>query len=156
MYIKYEVMVQEIGKKLEQLRGQIRRHDRLYYVLNRPEISDQAYDELFAELKKLEQQRPDLVVADSPTQRVSGEPISRFAAITHAQPMPNSCISKSSPAQAKRMPSTCLTRAPPHAKPKLRPNKTFAQPVPQAQPKQISGTATAKPKLGPSPSPAYA
>lgn len=80
-------MVQENIEKIEQLRGQIRRHDKLYYVLNQPEISDRQYDELFAELKRLEQQRPELVTADSPTQRVSGEPIESFTTITHAQAM---------------------------------------------------------------------
>lgn len=80
-------MIQKIREKVEQLRSQIRRHDKLYYVLNHPEISDRQYDELFAELKRFEQQRPELVTPESPTQRVSGEPIAGFASITHPLPM---------------------------------------------------------------------
>ena len=80
-------MAKGIREKIEQLRAQIRRHDRLYYVLNQPEISDRQYDELFAELKRLEHQRPEFIAADSPTQRVSGEPIEGFASITHPLPM---------------------------------------------------------------------
>ena len=80
-------MTQGIREKVEQLRAQIRRHDKLYYVLNQPEISDRQYDAFFAELKRLEQQRPELITADSPTRRVSGEPIKGFASITHPQAM---------------------------------------------------------------------
>jgi DNA ligase (NAD+) len=74
-------------RRIEQLRAEIRRNDYLYYVLNQPQISDRQYDKLFEELKKLEGQRPELVTPDSPTQRVSGEPIEGFAAVRHAVPM---------------------------------------------------------------------
>lgn len=80
-------MAQDISKQIERLRKEIRRHDYLYYVLNRPKISDRQYDKLFAELKKLEAANPQLVTADSPTQRVSGRPLEGFTTVRHAVPM---------------------------------------------------------------------
>ncbi|MFA5424096.1 MAG: NAD-dependent DNA ligase LigA [Phycisphaerae bacterium] len=77
-------MSESAKNKIEQLREQIRRHDYLYYTLNQPEISDQKYDKLLAELKELEQKHPDLITSDSPTQRVSGEPLEGFEPVTHA------------------------------------------------------------------------
>ncbi len=73
--------------RIEQLRDDIRRHDRLYYVEATPEISDRDYDRLMDELKTLEAAHPDLVTDDSPTQRVGGEPIEGFESVTHAQRM---------------------------------------------------------------------
>jgi DNA ligase (NAD+) len=73
--------------RIAALREAIRRHDYLYYVLNKPEIGDQPYDELFAELKRLEEANPQLITPDSPTQRVSGTPLEGFGAIRHAVPM---------------------------------------------------------------------
>ncbi|MFA6186830.1 MAG: NAD-dependent DNA ligase LigA [Phycisphaerae bacterium] len=75
------------AEKIRSLREQIRRHDELYYVQNAPEISDQKYDELFSELKKLEQQNPLLITPDSPTQRVSEKPIEGFGQVAHTIPM---------------------------------------------------------------------
>ncbi|HLU83318.1 MAG TPA: NAD-dependent DNA ligase LigA, partial [Trueperaceae bacterium] len=63
------------------------RHNHLYHVQDQPEISDEAYDALMRELVELEQERPDLVVADSPTQRVGGAPVAGFATAVHARPM---------------------------------------------------------------------
>ncbi len=80
-------MAENIQKRIKKLRDQIRRHDYLYYVLNQPEISDRQYDKLFAELKELEQAHPELITPDSPTQRVSGQPLEGFAAVRHAIPM---------------------------------------------------------------------
>jgi len=80
-------MAEDVKKQIKQLRAQIRRHDYLYYVLNQPEISDQRYDKLFAELKKLEQENPELITPDSPTQRVSERPLEGFASVRHAVPM---------------------------------------------------------------------
>lgn len=80
-------MAKDVSKQIEQLRKEIRRNDYLYYVLNRPNISDRQYDKLFAELKKLEAANPQLVTADSPTQRVSGRPLEGFATVRHAVPM---------------------------------------------------------------------
>jgi DNA ligase (NAD+) len=80
-------MAKDIGKQIEHLRAEIRKHDYLYYVLNRPQISDRQYDKLFAELKELEEANPQLITADSPTQRVSERPLEGFATIRHAVPM---------------------------------------------------------------------
>ena len=80
-------MAGEIAGRVDWLRNEIRRHDRLYYILNRPEITDQQYDELFAELKKLESERPELVTPDSPTQRVAGRPLEGFTTVRHTVPM---------------------------------------------------------------------
>lgn len=80
-------MAGDVRKRLERLRQEIRRHDHLYYVLNAPEIGDREYDARFAELLRLEAAHPELVTADSPTQRVSGRPLDEFATIRHAVPM---------------------------------------------------------------------
>ncbi len=76
-----------LQKEIEILRGDIRRHDHLYYVEGRTEISDSEYDKLFARLKALEAAHPDLISPDSPTQRVAGAPIDGFEHVTHAVPM---------------------------------------------------------------------
>ena len=73
--------------RIEKLRGEIRRHDRLYYVNAAPEISDREYDRLMDELKAIEAATPQLVTPDSPTQRVAGEPIEGFTTVEHDQPM---------------------------------------------------------------------
>src|SRR6185436_18564401 len=75
------------AKRVGQLRDEIRRHDHLYYVRDAPEIADEAYDALFAELRALEEKHPDLVTDDSPTQRVAGAPLEGFPTIEHAAPM---------------------------------------------------------------------
>ena len=80
-------MAQEIARRVEELRSQIRRHDHLYYIENQPEVTDQRYDELFTELKTLEKEHPELVTPDSPTQRVAGRPLGEFATIRHSIPM---------------------------------------------------------------------
>ena len=73
--------------RLEDLRSAIRHHDYRYYVLDSPEIDDYGYDELFRELRRLEEAHPDLVTPDSPTQRVGVEPLSAFAQVRHREPM---------------------------------------------------------------------
>ncbi|MBI3002982.1 MAG: NAD-dependent DNA ligase LigA [candidate division NC10 bacterium] len=73
--------------RIRRLREQIQRHDTLYYVENRPEISDAEYDALFGELQELERAFPDLVTPDSPTQRVGGVVAEAFAAVEHRTPM---------------------------------------------------------------------
>lgn len=78
---------QKIKARVEELRRLIHHHDYLYYVLNRPEISDAEYDRLFNELKSLEEQYPELVTPDSPTQRVAGEVAEGFAPVEHSSPM---------------------------------------------------------------------
>jgi DNA ligase (NAD+) len=80
-------MAQDIRKKIERLHEEIRKNDYLYYVLNRPRISDRQYDRLFTELKKLETANPKFVTADSPTQRVSERPLEGFTTVRHAVPM---------------------------------------------------------------------
>jgi DNA ligase (NAD+) len=75
------------AEQIEQLREKIRRHDRLYYVEAKPEISDREYDRLLEKLEKLEAEHPDLVTPDSPTQRVGGEPIEGFRTVRHVVPM---------------------------------------------------------------------
>ncbi len=69
------------------LRTEIRRHEHLYYVLARPEISDYEFDALMGELRDLEQRHPKLATPDSPTQRVGGEPVDQLVQVTHAIPM---------------------------------------------------------------------
>jgi len=80
-------MAKDIEKQIERLRGEIREHDYLYYVLNQPKISDRQYDKLFAELKALEEANPQFITADSPTQRVSERPLEGFTNVRHAAPM---------------------------------------------------------------------
>ncbi|MBN1764686.1 MAG: NAD-dependent DNA ligase LigA [Sedimentisphaerales bacterium] len=80
-------MGSSVEERIERVREEIRRHDHLYYVLNEPEISDQEYDRLFTELKRLEAEHPELVRADSPTQRVGGKPLEGFNTVRHARPM---------------------------------------------------------------------
>jgi hypothetical protein len=63
------------------------RHNTLYYVLDRPEISDAEYDTMFRELVELEEQYPALATPDSPTQRVGAPPLAAFAAVRHRTPM---------------------------------------------------------------------
>jgi DNA ligase (NAD+) len=75
------------ARKIEKLREKIRHHEHLYYVLDRPEISDADYDALVNELKRLEAAHPDLVTPDSPTQRVGGKPAEGFKKAQHARPM---------------------------------------------------------------------
>ncbi len=77
----------EAGKKIDHLREEVRKHDRLYYDEAASIISDREYDRLYKELVDLERQFPDLVTPDSPTQRVSGKPLEAFAQIQHIAPM---------------------------------------------------------------------
>jgi DNA ligase (NAD+) len=75
------------AKRIEQLREQIRFHDRKYYVEAAPEISDLEYDRLLEELKQLEREHPELVTADSPTRRVGDQPITELTQVRHQVPM---------------------------------------------------------------------
>ena len=80
-------MAQSVQQRIDKLRGEIRRHDTLYYVENTPAISDREYDQLFAELKHLEKKHPELITPDSPTQRVAGVPLEGFETVEHSRPM---------------------------------------------------------------------
>ncbi len=84
---KQKKKVVDPAVRVDGLRELIRRHEHAYYVLDRPEVSDAEYDALFLELRKIEEARPDLVTADSPTQRVSGEASDQFAKARHRSPM---------------------------------------------------------------------
>jgi DNA ligase (NAD+) len=77
----------QAAKRLEQLRDEIRKHDRLYYEKSAPIISDREYDRLYKELLDLETQFPDLVTPNSPTQRVGGKPLQAFEQVSHLVPM---------------------------------------------------------------------
>src|SRR3989344_4751841 len=74
-------------KRVEKLKSLINRHRYLYHVLDKQEISDSAFDTLKHELWKLEQEFPDLVTPDSPTQRVGGKPLPSFKKVQHRVPM---------------------------------------------------------------------
>ena len=74
-------------ERLKRLRDAIRHHEERYYIHNDPEISDQEFDALLHELERLEADHPDLVTADSPTQRVAGRPIDSFETVEHLVPM---------------------------------------------------------------------
>ena len=74
-------------KKIELLREKIRHHEYLYYVQDQPEISDSDFDKLMRELKDLEAEHPELLTADSPTQRVGGKPREGFVKVRHSSPM---------------------------------------------------------------------
>ncbi len=77
----------KIIAELEALRKEIGRHDYLYYVEDRPEITDADYDRLFDRLVEIEKQYPDLIAPDSPTQRVGGAPSKKFEPVPHRVPM---------------------------------------------------------------------
>jgi DNA ligase (NAD+) len=73
--------------RIQELREEICRHDHLYYIDARPEISDRDYDRLLFELRDLETAYPDLVTPDSPTRRVGGAPLDAFPSLRHSAPM---------------------------------------------------------------------
>lgn len=73
--------------RIAELRDLIRQHDYRYYVLDDPSVPDAEYDRLMLELRALEAQHPELISADSPTQRVGGQPASGFAPVQHQVPM---------------------------------------------------------------------
>lgn len=77
-------MTPEIRKRVEQLRAQLTYHAEKYYVYDAPEISDYEYDRMFAELKRLEEQYPELYSPTSPTQRVGGKALDKFEKVTHS------------------------------------------------------------------------
>ncbi len=73
--------------RIIQLRDEINYHNYRYYILDDPEITDSDYDRLLRELQDLEQQYPDLITPDSPTQRVGATPLETFAEVKHRVPM---------------------------------------------------------------------
>lgn len=76
-----------IVRRVGELRKELQEHDYRYYVLDDPSISDEQYDSLMRELQDLEKAYPELAAPDSPTQRVSGQPIKEFATVSHTPPM---------------------------------------------------------------------
>jgi DNA ligase (NAD+) len=76
-----------VKKRVGKLRREIDRHRYLYHVLDKPEISDAALDSLKHELQALEEKYPSLVTSDSPTQRVGGKALAKFAKVAHSSPM---------------------------------------------------------------------
>ncbi len=76
-----------VEQQLEKLRDEIRRHEESYYAHDNPEISDREYDALLERLQQLEQQHPELIISDSPTQRVGGRPVEGFEKVVHRRPM---------------------------------------------------------------------
>jgi DNA ligase (NAD+) len=81
------VVAKSAAREIEKLRDEIRHHDERYYVYDSPEISDREYDELLETLRKLEEENPELVTPDSPTQRVGGRPAEGFPEVVHSRPM---------------------------------------------------------------------
>ncbi len=79
--------IEDVIEQLTSLRNLIRHHEYCYYVLDAPEIPDSEYDKLIKQLQKIEQQYPNLITTDSPTQRVGGAPLAQFASIKHELPM---------------------------------------------------------------------
>ena len=76
-----------VRQRVLKLRADIDRHNRLYHVLDEPEIPDAEYDRLMAQLRELEKEHPALVVPESPTQRIGGEAVAAFAPVRHHNPM---------------------------------------------------------------------
>ena len=76
-----------IAERAAELRRELAHHGHRYYVLDDPEIGDDAYDALLDELRAIEAEHPELRTPDSPTQRIGGEPVSRLEKVTHLQPM---------------------------------------------------------------------
>ena len=76
-----------IEREIARLRSDLNRHNYLYYVEAKPEISDRDYDRKMLRLAELESEHPELVTPDSPTQRVGGQPVDSFATVHHAVPM---------------------------------------------------------------------
>jgi DNA ligase (NAD+) len=73
--------------RINELREQVRRHEELYYIHSAPEVSDNEFDSLMRELQRLEEEHPDLVTPDSPTQRVAGRPTQGFPTVEHLSQM---------------------------------------------------------------------
>ena len=77
----------KIKKRLDSLREEINAHNYSYYVLDNPEIPDSEYDRLLRELGNIEEQNPELITPDSPTQRVGATPLDSFSEVKHEVPM---------------------------------------------------------------------
>ena len=89
--------IAKIEQQIAELRATINHHNYLYHALDDPAIPDAVYDRLMRQLQDLEDEHPQLVTADSPTQRVGATPLEGFAQITHEAPMLLSLIHISEP-----------------------------------------------------------
>jgi len=81
------VSMRDIEKRIKELRKEINLHNKRYYVDNSPRVSDQEYDCLIDELKKLEEANPEFITPDSPTRKVGGEVLKEFKTVEHKVPM---------------------------------------------------------------------
>ena len=79
--------MKDSASQIAELREELRHHERQYYVLDQPEISDAEYDALMRRLQELEQQNPELLTPDSPSQRVGGKPREGFIKVRHSSQM---------------------------------------------------------------------
>ncbi len=77
----------KIKDEIDELKGKISHHNYLYHVLDKPEITDYEYDQLFQRLQDIEKEYPELLAEDSPTRRVGGEPLDNFVKTQHREPM---------------------------------------------------------------------
>jgi DNA ligase (NAD+) len=77
----------DVAARARQLRRELEHHAHRYYVLDDPEVGDDVYDRLLDELRAIEREHPELASADSPTQRVGGEPVGRLEKVRHLEPM---------------------------------------------------------------------
>jgi DNA ligase (NAD+) len=80
-------VAKDVRARAQELRVQLEHHAHRYYVLDDPEIADDAYDRLLDELREIERDHPELAGPDSPTQRVGGEPVGRLEKVRHLEPM---------------------------------------------------------------------
>ena len=77
----------EVSKRIQDLRQQLNTYSHQYYVLDEPSVPDAEYDRLYRELESIEQEFPDSVSVDSPTQKVGAAPLASFTQVTHERPM---------------------------------------------------------------------
>lgn len=85
--MEHEMTIDEAAKRAEELRSRLNRWSREYYVEDKPIVEDYVYDQEYAELVAIEEQYPDLITSDSPTQRVGGKVLSGFEKVTHDIPL---------------------------------------------------------------------
>lgn len=85
--MEHEMTIDEAAKRAEELRSRLNRWSREYYVEDKPTVEDYVYDQEYAELVAIEEQYPDLITSDSPTQRVGGKVLSGFEKVTHVIPL---------------------------------------------------------------------
>ena len=81
------VSLDALRAEVRELTAQVERHAYRYHVLDDPVIADSEYDELFRRLCELEREHPELALPNSPTARVGGPPLDKFAAVRHTRPM---------------------------------------------------------------------